>query len=111
MKYDSLYDMSKPFNNDIPMDGRGGAWDSRPSTDSLVGPGGYHTRQSSVASVSTVLASRAEKPNDLPSYPPAPENAYTQEPYATPRANEYYDPAYETGVGYPQPVQNHPGAF
>ncbi|OCH95824.1 hypothetical protein OBBRIDRAFT_871528 [Obba rivulosa] len=114
LKYDSLYDMAKPFNNDIdndiPLNERGGPWDSRPSTESLVGPGGYHTRHSSIASVSTVLASRAEKPNDFPSYPPAPETAYTQEPGATPHVNEYYDQGYSGGVGYPEPIQNHPGA-
>lgn len=45
---------------------------------------------------------------DYSAQPPA--HAYTQEPGPTPRAyDNYYDTDAQTGVGYPQRSQAHPG--
>ena len=110
-KYQSLLHDSKSSNS-IPLMDRGGAWDSRPSTENLVQPGG-HARHDSNASVATVMADKVQGYSDnYAAYPP-PMNAYTQEPGPTPRAYDNYytnQPTYGGGgVGYPERSQAHPG--
>ena len=114
-RYRSL--SSKSLNN-IPLEDRGGAWDSRNSTEILVQPGG-HARHDSDASVATVMADKVQGYSDnynYSAYPP-PAGAYTQDPGPTPRVayDNYYDThnntsnTYSGGVGYPERSQPHPG--
>ncbi|OJT03028.1 hypothetical protein TRAPUB_6371 [Trametes pubescens] len=107
-KYQSLYESSRSLNS-IPLMDRG-AWDSRMSSDALVQPGG-HARHDSGASVATVMADKVQGYSDYDySAQPPPAHAYTQEPGPTPRAyDNYYDADPQTGVGYPQRSQAHPG--
>ncbi|KAL4242154.1 hypothetical protein ABKN59_001866 [Abortiporus biennis] len=115
-KYDSMYDPTKPLTSDIPLATRTDPWDARPSTDMLMrGGGGYHTRDNSLASVSTVMGDKQQQTRDYgyqSAYPPSPPNhAYTQDPGPTPHANYY--PSSNGGVGIPEPSQPHPaeGSF
>lgn len=86
-----------------------GAWDSRMSSDALVQPGG-HARHDSGASVATVMADKVQGYSDYDYSAQPPAHAYTQEPGPTPRAyDNYYDADAQTGVGYPQRSQAHPG--
>ncbi|RPD64948.1 hypothetical protein L227DRAFT_571406 [Lentinus tigrinus ALCF2SS1-6] len=111
-RYHSL--SSKSLNN-IPLEDRGGAWDSRNSTEILVQPGG-HARHDSDASVATIMADPVQgyADHNYSAYPP-PAGAYTQDPGPTPRAyDNYYDNrnntnAYSGGVVYPEHSQPHPG--
>lgn len=112
-KYDSLNDMTKPLANDIPMNNRAEAWD-RPAAD--VGDARqYHNRSDSVASVSTVLGDRIQRPASYGhgTYPPLPGNAHVPNEVPTPNGRDsYYDNnGYNGGMGYPQPTQAHPGEF
>ncbi|KAI0080099.1 hypothetical protein K474DRAFT_1590749 [Panus rudis PR-1116 ss-1] len=115
-KYDSMYDPTKPLTSDIPMANRSDPWDSRPSNDALMrDAAGYHSRQSSTASVSTVMADKPQYPQDYNSYdqnaypPVLPGPAHTQSPGPTPHVNDYSNAGYG-GVNAPAPSQPHPGA-
>jgi len=116
-RYDSLYDPTKPLASDIPLTNRGDPWASRPSTDSLANPRGYHDRSDSVNSVSTVMGDKMQQPRDYDAYgqaPAQPGNAYTEDPGPTPAINDnYYGGDYNNGLDYPERSQPHPaeGSF
>lgn len=109
-KYDSLYDVTKPLANDIPLNNRTDAWD-RPSADA--GPSRpYHDRSGSIASVTTVMGDRVQRPTSYGhgAYPSTPGNAYVQDEIPTPNGRDsYYDNGYNAAVDYPPPTQAHPG--
>ncbi|KAH8102449.1 hypothetical protein BXZ70DRAFT_1006372 [Cristinia sonorae] len=104
-KYDSMYDPTRPLTSDIPLSNRG--WQG--SDENVAGAGahgGYHTKGESISSLYTDKPQQAQD-YGYNTYPPSvPNNAYTQDPGPTPRANEYYA---ATGSGAPEPVQSHPG--
>ncbi|CAL1695455.1 unnamed protein product [Somion occarium] len=119
-KYDSMYDPTKPLTSDIPLSNRADPWEARPSSQALMrDAGGYHTRQSSMASVSTVMADRPQHPVDFggydqAAYPPSfPGQVHAaQDPGPTPLAGSYNGSAY-TGMEAPARSQPHPaeGSF
>ena len=116
-KYDSMYDATKPLTSDIPLSTRADPWDSQTPANPLLRDAGNHSRHSSVASVSTVMADKPQQPRDFGgyeqnSYPPSfPHHARTQSPGPTPLSNEYFSTGYSGGgVNAPQPSQPHPGA-
>ncbi|KAI0800893.1 hypothetical protein C8Q74DRAFT_1314298 [Fomes fomentarius] len=112
IKYQSLVSDSAKSLNNIPLVDRGGAWESRQSTENLVQPGG-HIRHDSNASVATVMGDKVQTYSDnYAAFPPNPPNVYTQEPGPTPHAyDNYYSTqnTYGAGVGYPERSQAHPG--
>lgn len=117
-KYDSMYDPTKPLTSDIPLSTRADPWDARTAENPLLHDTGNHSRHSSIASVSTVMADKQQQPHDFggygqSTYPPnVPNHAHTQSPGPTPIANEYYTSGYGGGgVNAPQPSQPHPGAL
>ncbi|KZT30464.1 hypothetical protein NEOLEDRAFT_1126019 [Neolentinus lepideus HHB14362 ss-1] len=131
--YNSIYDASKPLTNDIPMNDRSDPWDPRGSTDTLAderGKGYVHGKSDSVASVSTILGDKMERPRDgygqsgydgygagtsrrKPSASGSvaqPSYAYTQDPGPTPRFNDnYYSNNGTAGIDMPVRAQAHPG--
>jgi len=112
-KFDSMYDASNPLTSDIPLNNR---WGIRPSDENLLEnqPRGYHSRQGSGASVSSVLNDKQPQYGSYETYPPVqPGNAYTQDPGPTPRAHDsyYYGSGYDVaGMERPDRTQPHPGA-
>ena len=113
-----MYDPTKPLTSDIPLSTRADPWESHNSENALLNDAGNHSRHSSVASVSTVMADKPQQPHDFGGYehntypPSAPIHAHTQTPGPTPLASEYYTSGYSGGgVNPPQPSQPHPGAL
>lgn len=116
-KYDSLNDPTKPLTSDIPLSTRADPWEAYPPTQRLMQDGGLHSRQSSLASVSTVIADKQQQPADYGNYgqtayaPNYPSQVHTQTPGPTPMAGSYNttSSAY-SGMEAPAPSQPHPGA-
>lgn len=115
-KYDSLNDPTKPLTSDIPLSTRADPWESHPTTQRLMQDAATHSRQSSLASVSTVIADKQQQPVDYGNYgqtayaPNYPNQAYTQTPGPTPMANSYNTSSAYSGMEAPVPSQPHPGA-
>ena len=118
MKYDSFNDPTKPLTSDIPLSNRADPWESHPPTQRLMQDGGFHSRQSSLASVSTVMADKQQHPVDYGNYGQTgyiPDAGYenqtqTQVPGPTPLANDYPTSYGPGGMEAPTHSQPHPGA-
>ena len=118
MKYDSFNDPTKPLTSDIPLSNRADPWEFHPPTQRLMQDGGFHSRQSSLASVSTVMADKQQHPVDYGNYGQTgyiPDAGYanqtqTQVPGPTPLANDYPTSYGPGGMGAPTHSQPHPGA-
>lgn len=78
---------------------------------------GNHSRQGSIASMSSVVGDKMQQPGSYASYgqggyePSYPANAVVPDPGPTPRAiDNYYYSNDNAGMEYPERSQAHPGA-